>query len=46
MSKALVLFCGDECNETSQFVEMMDKFFDALNVHNYSHGSRALKPFQ
>ena len=30
MSKALVLFCGDECNETSQFVEMMDKFFDAL----------------
>ena len=46
MSKALVLFCGDECNETSQFVEMMDKFVDALNVHNYSHGSRALKPFQ
>eukprot|EP00731_Ephydatia_muelleri_P023298 Em0015g881a len=46
VSKALVLFCGDECNETSQFVEMMDKFFDALNVHNYSHGSQALKPFQ
>ncbi|KAL5506287.1 hypothetical protein EMCRGX_G007900 [Ephydatia muelleri] len=46
VSKALVLVCGDECNETSQFVEMMDKFLDALNVHNYSHGSRALKPFQ
>ena len=24
----------------------MDKFFDTLNVHNYSGGSKALKPFQ
>ena len=46
MSKALVLVGGDECSEASQFVDMMDKFFDVLNVHNYSHGSCALKPFQ
>lgn len=24
----------------------MDKFFDALNVHNFSHGAKSLKPFQ
>ena len=46
MSKALVLVGGDEYSEASQFVDMMDKFFDVVNVHNYSHRSRALKPFQ
>lgn len=25
---------------------MMDKFFDALNVHNYTHGLHARKQFQ
>ena len=24
----------------------MDKFFDAMNVHNYIHGIHARKPFQ
>ena len=28
------------------FVNMADKFFDALNVHNFSHGIRGLKSFQ
>ena len=32
VSKGLLLVCGD------RFVNMADRFFDALNVHNYSHG--------
>eukprot|EP00731_Ephydatia_muelleri_P014633 Em0008g353a len=36
----------NEVSETAHFIGMMDKFFDALNVHNFSHGSKALKPFQ
>ena len=40
VSKGLLLVCGD------RFVNMADRFFDALNVHNYSHGVRSLKPFQ
>ena len=29
---------GYEASETARFVDMMDKFFDALNVHNYTEG--------
>ena len=46
MSQALHLTGGDEVSETAHFIGMMDRFFDALNVHNFSHGSKALKPFQ
>ena len=46
MSKALKLLGGEEATETSNFVEMMDKFFDALNVHNYAHGLHSRKQFQ
>lgn len=46
VSKALVLVCGDEAMETAHLAEMMDKFFDALNVHNFSHGVKSLKGFQ
>ena len=44
MSQALHLTGGDEVSETAHFIGMMDRFFDALNVHNFSH--KALKPFQ
>ena len=46
VSKALVLVCGDEVMETAHLAEMMDKFFDALNVHTISHGVKSLKGFQ
>ena len=46
VSKALVLTGGSPVEETAKFVDLMDKFFDCLNVHNYSHGFRARKPFQ
>ena len=46
VSKALQLTGGDEAVETARFVSMMDKLFDALNVHNYTHGIHARKEFQ
>ena len=46
VSKALRVVFGDEAAGTAKFVEMADKFFDVLNVHNYSHGASKLKPFQ
>lgn len=46
MSHALHLTGGDEASETANFIGLMDKFFDTLNVHNFSHGSKALKSFQ
>ena len=46
VSKALMLVCGEEASETAHFVEMMDKFFDALNVKNYTIGCHSLKPFK
>eukprot|EP00731_Ephydatia_muelleri_P024203 Em0016g474a len=46
VSKAVVLVCGDVATETAKFLGMADKLFDTLNVHNYSHGATARKPFQ
>ena len=43
---ALIQVCGDEAMETAHFAEMLDKCFDALNVHNYSDGATSLKSFQ
>ena len=44
--QAVVLVCGDVATETAKFLGMADKLFDTLNVHNYSHGATARKPFQ
>lgn len=44
--KALTLRGGDEATETARFLLMMDKFFDCVNVRNFTHGIRAAKPFQ
>jgi len=46
VATAIKLRGGEEASETAKFVEMCDKWFDALNVHNYTHGIRARKDFQ
>ena len=46
VSKALQLTGGEEASETAKFVGMVDKFFDALNVHNYTHGIHSRKRFR
>ena len=37
---------GNEASATARFVNMMDKFFDALNVHNYTEGVYKRKRFK
>lgn len=32
--KAVVLVCGDVAMEAAKFLDMADKMFDTLNVHN------------
>ena len=46
MSKALSLVGGESAKETAKFVAIMDKFFDTLNVTNFTNGKRKRKPFQ
>lgn len=46
VSKALQLTGGEDAEETAKFVMMFDKFFDCLNVSNFTNGARARKPFQ
>lgn len=46
VSKALKFSGDSSVEETARFVELMDKMFDCLNVHNFSHGFHARKPFQ
>ncbi len=46
MSKALKLTGGPEVAETVRFVEIMDKFFDSLNVSIYKQGIKKRKTFQ
>ena len=46
MSKGLRNFCGPEAEETAVFVEMLDKWFDALNVCNINGGKTHLKLFK
>lgn len=36
---------GEKTRETARFAEIMDKFFDALNVSNFKNGKRYRKPF-
>ena len=45
VSKALKLTGDDEAAETAQFIEMMDKMFDCLNVSILSKGKMKCKPF-
>lgn len=43
---ALLEVGGDEVAETARFCQMMDRFFDSLNVTNYSECYKKLKPFR
>ena len=46
VSKALTLLGGSEASETAEFCDVFDKFFDALNVSNFTNGKHHRKPFQ
>ena len=37
---------GSEVEETARFVLMMDRFFDSLNVSNFTNEIHKRKPFQ
>ena len=45
MCKALRVTGGAEAAETAKFIEMVDKFFDCLNVSSFSKGKFKRKPF-
>ena len=46
MSKALLDSHDTSVEETAKFIDMIDKFFDSLNVTNISSGRKKRKPFQ
>ena len=44
VGKALLLTGGPEVEETAKFVLMFNKFFDVLNVTNFTNGTRYRNP--
>ena len=46
MAEALKLTGGEEAKETARFIELMDKFFDRLNITNCVSGKHNRKVFQ
>lgn len=46
VSKALMLSKDPEVSETAKFILMFDRFFDTLNVNNFSDGKESRKVFQ
>lgn len=46
VANGLKTVVGDKASETVLFVKMMDRFFDCLNVNNFSTGKQKRKPFQ
>lgn len=45
VAKALPLVVGQKAAETAEFVLLFDKFFDVLNVTNFTSGATSRKPF-
>ena len=45
MSKALSQK-GPEMEATAKFVQLFDRFFDCLNVGNFTDGKRSRNPFK
>ena len=37
---------GSEAQKTATFVSMFDKFFDMINVSNFTNGTHYRKPFK
>jgi len=46
VAKALQLTGGEDAVATAEFVEYFDKFFDCVNVGDYSSGRRSMNPFK
>ena len=46
VSSALLYTGNSEVFETAYFIEKVDKFFDCLNVSNFTQGKHSRKPFQ
>ncbi len=46
VSKALEMTGGRKAQETAKFVGMVDKFFDCLNVNDYTTGRFQRKVFK
>ena len=46
VSNALKFTKDERVEETIKFIEMIDKFFDALNVTNLVNGNTKRKSFQ
>ena len=46
VSKALLLTGGEEVKETARLLDLFDKFFDCLNVSNFTDGKQKRKPFK
>ncbi len=46
VSNGITAHFGDMAKETALFIENFDKFFDTLNVTNYTSSIRSLKPFK
>ena len=45
VAKAICLTGGDEAKETAKFIEMVDNFFDCMNVSSLSRRKLKRKPF-
>ena len=46
VSKALLLTSGEEAKQTAKFCDMFNKFFDCLNVSNFTDGQRSRNAFK
>jgi len=46
VATAIRLTGGEEVKETVRFVEFFDKFFDSMNVNNFSAGYKSRNPFK
>jgi len=46
VSNALFFTRRCEVFETAHFIEKVDKFFDCLNVSNFTQGKHTRKPYQ
>ena len=46
VSKALLLTGAEEAEQTAKFCDMFNKFFDCLNVSNFTAGQRSRNAFK
>ena len=46
MSNAIKLTGGADAQATAVFIEMIDRFFDCLNIDNYNEGKKQKRNFR